>query len=259
MVLICFAAFAASMLTLFSGFGLGTLLTPVFALFFPVGTAVAATALVHLATNLFKLALVYPYTNWSIALRFGAPAVASALVGAAVLVSLAARPPLVTYQLSGETHAITLIKLVVGVLIVLFALLELSPRTQEITVPARYVPWGGALSGFFGGLSGHQGAFRSAFLIRAGLTKEAFVATGVVCAVGVDCVRLAIYGASDLTASYVALPPDAMGLVVAASLSAFAGAALGARLLKALTLRTVQLAVAVMMIVVGSGLCTGLI
>ena len=33
-------------------------------------------------------------------------------------------------------------------------------------------------SGFFGGLSGMQGALRSAFLARAGLSKEAFVASG---------------------------------------------------------------------------------
>src|SRR5262249_18547707 len=36
-------------LTLFSGFGLGTLLMPAFALFLPVPVAVAATAVVHLA------------------------------------------------------------------------------------------------------------------------------------------------------------------------------------------------------------------
>jgi len=40
---------------LLSGFGLGTLLLPVFALFFPLPVAIAATALVHLANNFFKL------------------------------------------------------------------------------------------------------------------------------------------------------------------------------------------------------------
>ena len=51
-------AFLVSGLTLFSGFGLGTLLMPVFALFFPVPVAVASTALVHVANNLFKLGLL---------------------------------------------------------------------------------------------------------------------------------------------------------------------------------------------------------
>jgi hypothetical protein len=45
---------------------------------------------------------------------------------------------------------------------------------------------GGILSGFFGGLSGIQGAIRSAFLVKSGLKKEAYIATGVVIACFVD-------------------------------------------------------------------------
>ncbi|OGA86871.1 MAG: hypothetical protein A2Z90_01050 [Burkholderiales bacterium GWA2_64_37] len=45
-------------LTLFSGFGLGTVLVPVFALFFPVPLAIAATAAVHFANNIFKFGLM---------------------------------------------------------------------------------------------------------------------------------------------------------------------------------------------------------
>ena len=55
---ICTVAIVVSALTLFSGFGLGTLLMPAFALFFPINVAVAATAVVHLVNNLFKLLLV---------------------------------------------------------------------------------------------------------------------------------------------------------------------------------------------------------
>jgi len=57
-VVLCLAALAVSGLTLFSGFGLGTLLMPVFAIFFPIEIAIAMTAIVHLANNIFKLALV---------------------------------------------------------------------------------------------------------------------------------------------------------------------------------------------------------
>jgi uncharacterized membrane protein YfcA len=55
---VCFAALVASALTLFSGFGLGTLLMPVVALFFPLDLAIAMTAMVHLANNLFKIGLL---------------------------------------------------------------------------------------------------------------------------------------------------------------------------------------------------------
>jgi uncharacterized membrane protein YfcA len=52
-IVLCLAALAASGLTLFSGFGLGTLLMPVFAIYFPIEIAVAMTAVVH--RPIFKL------------------------------------------------------------------------------------------------------------------------------------------------------------------------------------------------------------
>lgn len=46
------AAFAAAGLTFFSGFGLGTVLMPVLAVFFSVELATMMTAVVHLLNNL---------------------------------------------------------------------------------------------------------------------------------------------------------------------------------------------------------------
>ena len=46
-LLVAAVALCVSGLTMYSGFGLGTLLMPVFALFFPIEVAVAATAIVH--------------------------------------------------------------------------------------------------------------------------------------------------------------------------------------------------------------------
>lgn len=56
--IISMAAFFTAILTFFSGFGLGTILTPVFAIFFPIEVAIALTGVVHLSNNLFKIALV---------------------------------------------------------------------------------------------------------------------------------------------------------------------------------------------------------
>jgi uncharacterized protein len=104
------------------------------------------------------------------------------------------------------------------------------------------------LSGFFGGLSGNQGALRSAFLIKGGLAKEAFVGTGVVAAVIVDVVRLAVYGLAFVTSPMAVLAGPVAGVVVAAMLSAFLGAWLGARLMTK-----------VFLMLVGAGLATGLL
>jgi len=62
-------AFLASGLTLYSGFGLGTVLLPAFALFFPAETAVAATGTVHLLNNLFKGGLLRRTADWRIVMR----------------------------------------------------------------------------------------------------------------------------------------------------------------------------------------------
>lgn len=253
------SAFLASALTLFSGFGLGTLLMPVFALFFPVQVAIAATAVVHLANNVFKVALVGRSANWGVVLRFGLPAALAAVVGAGVLALFADLPALGRYEFGGERREISVIKLVIGIVILVFAVLELSPRFAALAFPPRYLTVGGILSGFFGGLSGNQGAFRSAFLIKAGLGKEAFIGTGAVSAVIVDTVRLVVYGLSFYAAGFAALSNDIGSLVAAAIIAAFLGAFIGSRLIKKVTLRVVQIIVAVSMIVIGAGLASGLI
>lgn len=233
---------------------------PALALLFPVPLAVAATAVVHVLNNLFKLVLVGRRARLDVVLRFGVPAAAGALAGAAVLLSLAGLPVLLRYELLGRVFAVESITLIVGVLIVAFALLELSPRFAGMTFPSRYLPAGGLLSGFFGGLSGNQGALRAAFLIRAGLDKEQFVGTSVVCSVIVDSLRIAVYGAG-LYAAGGLLDSDERLLpaTAVAVLAAFAGAFIGVRLLGKVTLRFVQLAVAWLMIVVGAGLAAGLL
>lgn len=57
-ITIALAASLTAGLTLYSGFGLGTLLMPVFAIFFPVEMAVVATAIVHVTNNVFKIGVV---------------------------------------------------------------------------------------------------------------------------------------------------------------------------------------------------------
>lgn len=257
LVLIGAAAFLASGLTFVSGFGLGTLLMPVFALFFPVPVAIAATAIVHFANNLFKLWLMAGAASWRVVARFGLPATLAALAGAALLATFDRIPVLATYELGGTEHRVTAIKAAIGVLIVLFALLEMWPRFQALAIPPRWLPVGGLLSGFFGGLSGNQGALRSAFLVKAGLSKEGFIATGIVCAVLVDAARLAIYGFGPTAAGLAA--PSLAAPVLVATASALLGAVLGKRLLQKITLRSVQLVVAGFMLLVGTGLALGLL
>ncbi len=170
-VVICTVAVIVSALTLFSGFGLGTLLMPAFALFFPVSVAVAATAVVHLVNNLFKVLLVGKHANIGVTIRFAVPAAVFAAVGAFVLAYISLMEPLVRYSIWGRSFEITLVKVVIAVLIAAFSILDLLPRFQDLAFDERYVPLGGALSGFFGGLSGLQGPCGALSLSEPASTK----------------------------------------------------------------------------------------
>jgi len=248
-------AFFTAGLTFFSGFGLGTLLLPVFALFFPLPVAIALTGVVHLANNLFKLALLLKYADKATILRFGLPALLAAFGGAAALLWLSGLSPLLTYQLWGRTLQVAPVKLVVAVLMVLFALLEVHPTLSNLTLPPHWLPLGGVLSGFFGGLSGHQGALRSAFLLKCGLTKEGFLGTGVVIACLVDLTRLTVY-AGGLPFSLLSAQA---GPLLAATAAALLGSLCGRLLLTKITLRLVQFTVATLLVLVALGLGCGLI
>lgn len=245
----------ASGLTLFSGFGLGTILTPAFALFFPIELAVALTAVVHLANNLFKLALLGRHAERSVVLLFGLPAVAAAFVGATALASLSSFPILLSYSLFGRTCSIVPAKAVVAVLLLVFVCLELSARFAQVRMSSRLLPLGGILSGFFGGLSGHQGALRSAFLLKLDLSKDSYVATGVVVACLIDLTRLTVYSTRMPLSAVSAQGP----LVATACAAAFLGSFLGARLLEKVTLRSVQLTVSAALIVISLALLLGVL
>lgn len=171
-VIISVAAFFTAILTFFSGFGLGTILMPVFALFFPVDIAIALTGVVHFANNIFKMGLVGKMASKPVLIRFGVPAILASFAGAWVLLLITGWPSIYEYQLWGNTFEITPVKLIIAVLLLFFSLLEVLPVLQKIEFGGNRLILGGILSGFFGGLAGIQGAFRSAFLIKADSRKR---------------------------------------------------------------------------------------
>jgi len=264
LVVVAVAAFLAAGLTMYSGFGLGTLLLPVFALFVPVELAVVATALVHGANNVFKVALLGRLADREVVLRFGLPAVAAAVLGALALGWFAQADSSITVEVNERAvMQITPVKLIVGLLMIAFALFEWLPRFQRLEFERRWLPLGGVLSGFFGGLTGHQGALRSAFLAKAGLTTERFVGSNAVIGLLVDLTRIGVYLALFLSVGRAAggAAGDFAGwpLVISGALAAFAGVLVGKRYLHAVTMRSVRALVALLLFGVGVALLTGLL
>lgn len=254
-IFVCVAAFLASGLTLFSGFGLGTILMPVVAIFFPVPIAVAITAVVHLLNSVFKLGLLWRNVSKRVVLAFGVPALIAAIPGALLLDFLSTLEPLTRYEMFGKVHDVMPVKLAAGILLIIFATAEMIPFLNRLSDHRLGLSAGGILSGFFGGLSGNQGAFRSAFLIRAGLNKNAFVSTNAAIAALVDSSRILIYG---LTFDMAVIEAQT-SLILLATVSAFFGVFLGTKLLKKVTIGFIQKLVATMLYVLGGLLIAGII
>jgi uncharacterized membrane protein YfcA len=227
----------------------------VFLLFFPVELAIGLTGVVHFFNNVFKVFLVGKNADKTVLITFGIPAIIAALIGAWVLFQIPDAKPLFTYELMNKTFEVYPVKFIISILLLLFASMDLIPYFSNLKFGKEKLPLGGVLSGFFGGLSGNQGALRSAFLIKAGLSKEAFIGTAVVVSIFVDCTRLGVY-AAKLSLEGIT---DNLTLIVIATLSAIIGAYLGNKLLKKVTIKFLQIFVAIMLIIISIALGAGFI
>jgi len=254
-IVISLAAFLVAILTFFSGFGLGTILTPVFMIFFPVDLAIGLTGIVHFFNNIFKLILVGRNADKAVLLRFGVPAVIAAIVGSWLLLNISDAEALFSYEMFGKTFEVFPVKFIISILLIIFAGIDLIPYFSKLQFGKDKLPIGGALSGFFGGLSGNQGALRSAFLIKAGLSKEAFIGTAVVVSTFVDFTRLSVYATRFTKAGL----DENLTLVICATLAGIAGAFIGNKLLKKVTLHFLQVTIAIMLILISIALGAGLI
>ena len=132
LLIIGVTALLASLLTFFSGFGLGTLLMPAFALFFEIEIAIALTGIVHLLNNLFKIVLVGKKINWQIVLKFGIPGFIGALIGAALLVNFSSSQEIINYTLFAKKLTVKPINLCISFVIFSFAVLELLPMYKNL-------------------------------------------------------------------------------------------------------------------------------
>ena len=253
--IISLVAFLAAILTFFSGFGLGTILTPIMMIYFPVEIAVAFTGIVHFSNNIFKLFIVGNKANKEVLVKFGLPAIFAAFIGSYFLFNMNTEYIIYSYNLLGQIKSISLVKFIVSLLLIVFASFDLIPFFKKLEFGKKSLPIGGLLSGFFGGLSGNQGALRSSFLIKLSLDKETFIATTVVISTMVDFTRLGVYSSNLLQINL----EDYLTLGVSSILAATLGAFIGNKLLEKITLDYIRILVATLVLLLAFGLLLGVI
>ena len=253
-LIISIVAFLAALLTFFSGFGLGTILTPVMLIFFPPEIAISLTGIVHFCNNIFKLTIIGGQFNKEVLIKFGIPAVLFAFAGSYALFFIS-NDTLFTHHLFVKKTDDSYLQFIIAILLIFFALIDLIPFFKKLKFNKSILPIGGILSGFFGGLTGNQGALRSAFLIKMNLEKSVFIATTVVISFFVDLTRISVYISKikDFEISNYLI------LGLAAIVSAIAGSFIGFKSLKKITLNFIRNLVAIMILLIAFLLLLGIL
>ena len=229
-ILIYLTAFFAATLALLSGFGLGTILTPVFLLFYEPKIAIFLVAIVHLLNNLLKFSIFREHVDFEILKRFGVLALIGAFIGA-----------------FGQAYVANIwLKKLIGNVLIYLGLQEWFPKQSQFRFPKSFDPLGGFLSGLIGGLVGNQGAIRSAFLLNYKISKETFIATGVVIACVIDMARIPVYWISYGEAVSESWKPLLILVLVT-----FAGTFLGTALLKRFSISGFRKAVSGIIVLMG--------
>jgi uncharacterized membrane protein YfcA len=179
----------------------------------------------------------------------------ASLIGAITLRYLVDLPVAGSYLIGESVIELSYLKMVIGALMIFFSIIELIPQLLSLGALKKNIFLGGLLSGFFGGLSGHQGAFRSAFLSKADLTKEEFIATSNSIALLIDLFRLIVYY-ETFNFSALAYETD---LLFIAIVCAFVGTYFGKKLLNKVTMSGIQKVVAYCLLLLGALFIAGLV
>jgi uncharacterized membrane protein YfcA len=226
-LLLCFLAAA---LTVPAGFGLATMMTPVFLVWFEPHHAIAGVALVHGAHNGAKSVMLKEHIDGNALRRFGWALLVGALLGALLQSTIPPEPLL----------------LLVGFALVLLPLLKISEAWTSIRLPEAEDRIGGFGSGFLGGLTGHQGALRAMFLKDRLPDKSAYAATAAVLALVVDATRIPVYIWHDST-----VLTEQTLLLVGFVLAALIGAQMGRRWLSMWETKNIQKGIVVGLVLSG--------
>lgn len=164
-----------------TGFGIGSLLTPMLALEVDTRLAVAAVSVPHVIGTALRFWLLTGSVDRRVFWNFGLTSAAGGLTGA---------------MLHGWASNRWL-TIVFGLLLLFAAGSEVSGLAKRMRFHG-YVAWiAGALSGLLGGLVGNQGGLRSAALLGFDLSKKSFVATATAVGLFVDGARMPVYLATQ--------------------------------------------------------------
>jgi uncharacterized membrane protein YfcA len=181
LILMALASVIAGAVASVSGFGIGSLLTPLLSLKAGTKLAVAAVSVPHLAATAFRFWLLRKHLDRQLLLSFGVMSAAGGLTGA--LLGIFANSPILT--------------VIFGGLLCFTGIMGLTGLSQRLKFHG-WAAWAaGFVSGMLGGLVGNQGGIRSAAMLGFDVPRHAFVATATAVGLIVDGARMPVYLATQ--------------------------------------------------------------
>lgn len=176
-LLVALVAMLAGAIAAISGFGIGSLLTPLLASWLGTKVAVAAVAIPHVAATAYRFWILRAHVDRRVLMSFGVTSAAGGLAGA-LLHAKASNPSLT---------------LIFGIILVFVGVMGVTGLAQKLHFTGWRAWLAGAASGFLGGLVGNQGGLRSGAMLGFDVSKEAFIATATATGLLVDAARLPVY------------------------------------------------------------------
>jgi uncharacterized membrane protein YfcA len=209
-LLILIVALVAGAVAAVTGFGIGSLLTPVLALQVDTRLAVAAVSVPHVVGTALRLWLLRAGVERRVFWNFGLTSAAGGLTGA----------------LLHGTASNRWLTVVFGALLLFAAASEVTGLAQRMRFRGPVAWIAGAFSGLLGGLVGNQGGIRSAALLGFDLSKQTFVGTATAIGLMVDAARMPVYLATQHERIAMLWP-----WVTLATIGVMIGTVLGSRVL----------------------------
>lgn len=229
-LLLGIVALAAGGIAAVTGFGIGSLLTPIVASATGTKLAVAAIAVPHFIGTAQRFWMLRRHVHRGLLLGFGIASALGGLAGALLHTWVSSRALAIAF----------------GGVVILAGVSELTGWVERVRWGQRAAWVAGVLSGALGGLVGNQGSIRSAAMLGFDVPKESFVATATAVGLFVDGARLPVYLATqgrEIAGLWHLLLIATVGVVI--------GTAVGTRILGRLPQQTFRRAVAVLLIGLG--------
>ena len=177
LTLMAVAGLIAGAVASVSGFGIGSMLTPLLSLRVGTKLAVAAVSIPHLVATAFRFWLMRKHVDRKLLLSFGLMSAAGGLTGA--LLSIFAESPVLT--------------MIFGGLLIFTGVMGLTGLSDRLRFRGWAASVAGFVSGMLGGLVGNQGGIRSAAMLGSDVPRHAFVATATAVGLIVDGSRVPVY------------------------------------------------------------------